>query len=284
MQLQTIIHTTLKHYNMKKLFAVLVGIACTQLKAQELFVFTEPASNMPAKSIGFRDMNAFMYERDGKLNYHNMPELMWGINKKWMVHVQGFISNRQEGGFQTEGGSLYAKYRFLSKDAIQSHFRMAAYGRYSINRADIHQQEIETMGHNSGYELGLIGTQLLHKVAISSSLSYERAMDNKPSYKFPATESNDALNYTLSVGKLMLPKVYKSYKQINLNMMLEFLGQRLNSNGKSYLDIAPSVQFIINSQARLDIGYRQQLYSTMSRTAPNGFVLKLEYTFFNVFK
>ena len=214
---------------MKKLFFVLVVFVSLDASAQELFVFTEPASNMPAKSLGVRDMNAFMFEKDGKLNYHNMPELMWGINKKWMVHVQGFISNRQEGGLKAEGGSFYAKYRFLSKDAIQSHFRMAAYGRYSLNRADIHQQEIETMGHNTGYETGLIATQLLH-------------------------------------------------------LMLELLGQRLNDNGKSYLDIAPSVQFIINSQARVDIGYRQELYSTMKRTAPNGILLKFEYTFFNVFK
>jgi len=252
--------------------------------SQELFVFTEPASNMPRKSLGVRDMNAFMYEKDGKLNYHNMPELMWGINKKWMVHVQGFISNMQEGGFETEGGSLYAKYRFYSEDDIQSHFRMALYGRYSLNKVDIHQQELETMGHNTGYEAGIIATKLLHKVAISSSLSYERALDNGEKYKFPTAESNSAMNYTLSVGKLMLPKVYKSFKQTNVNLMLELLGQRLNENRKSYLDIAPSVQFIINSQARVDVGYRQQVYSTMIRTAPNGMVLKFEYTFFNAFR
>jgi hypothetical protein len=269
---------------MKKWFFAFAFFISLNVSAQELFVFTEPASNMPAKSLGIRDMNAFMFEKDGRLNYHNMPELMWGINKKWMVHVQGFISNRQEGGLEVEGGSLYAKYRFLSVDDLKSHFRMAAYGRYSLNNADIHQQEIETMGHNTGYELGIIGTQLLHKVAISSSISYERALDNNPDYKFPSTESNNAMNYTLSVGKLMLPKVYKSYKQTNMNLMLEFLGQRLNENGKSYLDIAPSVQFIINSQARVDIGYRQELYSTMERTAPNGIVLKFEYTFFNFFK
>jgi hypothetical protein len=269
---------------MKKLFFVLTLFISLGASAQELFVFTEPASNMPAKSLGIRDMNAFMFEKDGKLNYHNMPELMWGINKKWMVHVQGFISNRQEGGLKAEGGSFYAKYRFLSKDDLKSHFRMAAYGRYSFNNADIHQQEIETMGHNTGYETGIIATQLLHKVAISSSLSYERALDNKPDYKFPTTESNSAMNYTLSVGKLMLPKVYKNYKQTNMNLMLELLGQRLNDNGKSYLDIASSVQFIINSQARVDIGYRKELYSNMKRTAPNGIVLKFEYTLFNVFK
>jgi hypothetical protein len=269
---------------MNKLFLIVLIFFNLNVFSQELFVFTEPASNMPAKSFGIRDMNAFMFEKDGKLNYHNMPELMWGINKKWMVHVQGFISNRQEGGLEAEGGSLYAKYRFFSQDDVQSHFRMALYGRYSLNRADIHQQELETMGHNTGYEGGFIATKLLHKVAISSSISYERALDNKPGYKFPTTESNNAMNYTFSVGKLMLPKVYSSYDQVNVNLMLELLGQRLNENNKSYLDIGPSVQFIIKSQARIDIGYRQQLYSTMERTAPNGFVLKFEYLFFNAFK
>ena len=143
--------------------------------SQELFVFTEPASNMPAKALGVRDMNGFMFEKDGKLNYHNMPELMLSINKKWMIHAQGFISNRQDGGFETEGGSLYAKYRFFSEDGKQSHFRMAIFGRASKNNAESHQEEIETMGHNSGYEAGFIATKLLHKVAISSTISYESA-------------------------------------------------------------------------------------------------------------
>jgi hypothetical protein len=241
---------------MKNIFFVVFLFIRLGAFSQELFVFTEPASNMPGKSLGVRDMNAFMYEKDGKLNYHNMPELMWGINKKWMVHVQGFISNRQEGGFETEGGSLYAKYRFFSEDGIQSHFRMALYGRYSLNKADIHQQELETMGHNTGYEAGFIATKLLHKVAISSSLSYERALDNGEKYKFPTTESNSAMNYTLSVGKLMLPKVYKSFKQTNVNLMLELLGQRLNENRKSYLDIAPSIQFTARQGLILDTANR----------------------------
>ena len=65
---------------------------------------------------------------------------------------------------------------------------------------------------------------------------------------------------------------------------MEVLGQRLNGNGKSYLDIVPFIQFIIHSQARIDLGYRQQLYSTQARTAPNGFVVKFEYTFLNIIK
>jgi len=253
------------------------------LNAQELFVMTEPASNMPAKSIGIRTMHSFMYEKDGSLNYHIMPELMWGINQKWMIHLQSFQSNRVGGGLKTEGGSLYAKYRFYSVDDIQSHFRMAAFGRYSTNRADIHQEEIETMGHNTGYEFGIIATKLKNKVAVSASVSYERALDNLPDYKFPTTQSHEAINYTLSIGRLMYPNKYKNFKQTNINFMVELLGQTLNPNGKSNLDIVPSIQFIILSQARIDIAWRKQLYSSMERTAPNGFIIKLEYTFFNLF-
>ncbi len=269
---------------MKKYFLfILLGISL-QIKAQELFVMTEPASNMPAGAIGVRAMNSFMFEKDGTLNYHIMPEIMWGATQKWMFHLQSFHSNRSTGGLKTEGGSVYAKYRFYSSDEMHKHFRMALYGRYSKNRADIHQEEIETMGHNTGYEVGIIGTKLVNKVAISSSLSFEKALNNMPDYKFPTTQSNNATNYTLSVGKLMYPKKYTSLKQTNINLMCEFLGQALNANGKSYLDVVPSLQFIIRSQARIDLACRKQLYSTMSRTAANGFMVKFEYSFFNVTK
>jgi hypothetical protein len=272
----------LKRYNkMRHLLLICLIAFSFQIKAQELFVMTDPASNVPAGSIGIRDMNFFLYEKNGNLNYHNMPELMWGVNSKLMLRTAAFISNSGD-GWKAEGGSLYAKYRFFSMDDMHSHFRMAAYAKYSFNNADIHQDEIETMGHNTGYETGIVSTQLINKVSISSSISYERALDNKPNYEFPATQSNSAMNYTLSIGKLMHPKKYTSYKQTNINAMVEFLGQRLNGNGKSYLDFVPSIQFIVNSQARIDLAYKQELYTTMNRTAPNGFLLRLEYTFFNV--
>ena len=51
---------------------------------------------------------------------------------------------------------------------------MAAYARYSFNNSDIHQEQIEILGHNSGYEVGMIATKLIKKLAISSSISYEK--------------------------------------------------------------------------------------------------------------
>jgi len=269
---------------MKKIIIIIFAFLIKKANAQELFVMTEPASNMPANSLGVRTMNSFMYEKTGVLNYHIMPELMWGINQNWMIHLQSFHSNRAGEKMKTEGASLYAKYRFFSSDDLHSHFRMAAFGRYSKNNADIHQEEIETMGHNSGYELGFVATLLKNKVAVSTSASFERALDNLPNYKFPASQSHHAINYTLSIGKLMYPKQYTSFKQTNINLMVEMLGQVLSPNGKSNLDIVPSIQFIIHSQARIDIAWRKELYSSMTRTAPNGFMIKLEYTFFNAFK
>jgi hypothetical protein len=211
-----------------------------------------------------------------------MPELMYGINNKWMVHASSFLSNRNN-SLVVEGGSFYVKHKFLNIDDVQKHFRMASFARYSFNNADIHQDEINLIGHNSGYEIGVNATQLLHKVAISGGLSYLQALNNNPNYEFPHNQSNKAVYYTLSFGKLMLPKKYKDYKQTNVNLMYEFLGQTLTPNSKTYLDIAPSIQLILLSKIRLDIAYRQQLYSTMQRTAPNGLVVRFEYNFFNVY-
>ena len=104
---------------------------------------------------------------------------------------------------------------------------MAAFGRYSFNNADIHQEQIEIMGHNTGFETGIVATQLIKKVALSSSFSFEKAFDNKPDYIFPTSQSDIATNYTLSLGRLMYPKKYTNYKQTSINTMVEFVGQTL---------------------------------------------------------
>lgn len=253
-------------------------------QAQELFVYTEPASNMPTRSLGVRLTNMLMYEKDkGSYQYHAVPELMWGANKRLMLHADLFLSNADK-NFKAEGGSFYGKYRFLSTDQVHNHFRMGVYGRYSFNNSEIHQQEIDLYGHNSGWQTGLVATQLLHKIALSANLSYLHAMDNGNDNKYPSAQSSNAVSYSFSFGKLMLPKEYIDYNQTNVNFMVEFLGQTLGNKDGSYLDVAPSVQFIFNSQARIDVGYRHQLMSSMYRTAPNGFLLRFEYLIFNAFR
>jgi hypothetical protein len=270
---------------MKHQFLTIVFFISVSCGAQELYSATEPASNRAAGSIGFRIDHLIMDEiNSSKINYHLIPEIMIGVSKKLTIHGNVFFSNRNK-TFSGEGGSLYAKYRFLSNDAVQRHFRMAAFGRISRNNSDIHQEEINMNGHNSGFEAGIVATQLLKKVALSSSVSFVNASDNGNNNKFPyGSKNSKAVNYTFSIGKLMLPKEYHDYNQTNINLMLEFLSQVNTGSGKYYIDIAPTVQMIFNSQSRLDIGYRQELSSTLLRTAPNGFFIRLEHNLFNVFK
>ena len=198
---------------MKKIFFLFL-LAGNATDAQELFVYTEPASNMPARSLGIRLGNMLMKEKGtDTYEYHLIPEIMVAANKKLMLHADAFLSNVDK-KFSLEGGSFYAKYRLLSYDQVHSHFRVAAYARVSFNNSIIHQEEIDLYGHNSGYSAGVVATQLLHKVAISANAAYLHATNNGITNKFPSTQSKDAASYSLSVGKLLLPKEYTGYKQI----------------------------------------------------------------------
>jgi hypothetical protein len=261
------------------LLLLLVQVA----NGQELFVYSEPASNMPAKSVGLRVTNWYMQQERGLPNsYHMLPEVMLSLSKNLMLHAEGIFSNR-DGSFIGEGFGTYAKYRFYSADGLHRHTRFAAFARYSTNNSIIHQQEIATNGHNTGYQLGVVGTKLLHRTALSltaygEGLSGARVIDRE----LVGRLSDYALNYSLSGGRLMLPKAYRGYKQTNVNLMVELLGQYQPQIGGFYVDIAPSVQFIFNSQARLDIGYRKQITTNISRSTPNGLLLRLEYLLFNV--
>lgn len=265
----------------KVIFAALIFILqCFYCRAQELFVFTEPASNMPAGSVSARLGNYLMQEKDtSKFDYRLIPEIMVGINKNFMLHGDAFFRNTSK-NFSFAGGSIYAKYRFVSIDAIHNHFRMAAYARYSFNNNAIKAEDIDMYGQNSGYLAGVVATQLLHKVSLSENAAFIHATNNSNN-KFPAGFSQSAINYSFSFGKLLLPKNYINFKQTNINLMLEILGQTISRTGKSYLDVAPSLQFIFNSQARVDVGFRKQLISSMQRTIANSAVLRFEYLFFN---
>jgi hypothetical protein len=265
---------------------ILTGFLLLSLsgKAQELFSMTEPASNIAARSISIRVDNSIMDEiNSSRINYHFIPEVAVGISKKLMLRGSSFFSNRSK-KLRNEGGSIYAKYRFLSNDAVQKHFRMAAFATISFNNSDIHQEEISMYGHNSGFEAGVVTTKLLHKIALSSSVSIVKALDNGNNNKFIYGFNNSkALNYSFSFGKLMLPKQYSNYRQTNINLMVETLSQVNTGSGKYYVDIAPAVQLIFNSESRIDLSYRKQISSNLLRTAPDGFFIRIEHNFFNVF-
>lgn len=269
---------------MKKIsFLLFSSLFISKTQAQELFLFIYPASNVPKNTLVLRGMNSF-FERtaDKSISYHLMPAVEFGLTKKVMLVGNSFLSN-ENNKFNVEGASILGQYRFYSNDEMKKHFRMSIWSRVAINNAEIHQEEIEINGHNSGVRIGVTGTQLLNKTAISSSISFQKAFDNM-SRAFPVNYSTEAIDYTLSIGQLLLPREYKNFKQTNFNLMVEILGQTHTATGKTFVDIAPVAQFIFNSKARIDISYRRQIYSSMLRTQPNGVVLNFQYNFFNIIK
>lgn len=281
---------------MKRTVFFIIFLMPAWLHAQELYVSTEPASNMPANSLGLRVTNRFFkMESEGVTGMRIEPELMWGISKKLMVHVAGLASNQMQPSIEWEGASIYAKYRFLSKDDVHSHFRMAAYVKGAVinnpfvpamrehNRKPYINQELDLEGGASGVAGGLIATQLLHKLALSATLGYNRFMNNTKDNR-PDDMPGNAVNYSLSAGYLLLPRTYRSYEQTNLNLYVEFLGKANTDvlSKSQYLDIAPAIQFIFNSVTRLDFSYRTQLFGDMTRNVFNTFTLRFEHNIFNI--
>jgi hypothetical protein len=257
-------------------------MSCLHSYGQELFVFTEPASNMPARAIGVRLTNEGILN-GGTMN-RTVPELMLSFNKKLMTHVQGFFSD-MDGKYRLEGGSVYAKYRFLSIDGSQQHLRLAAYGRLSTSKRPTYSEDINLEGDNSGAQAGLVLTQLLHKLALSGNLAYSKAFVNEDRQLTGMPQPDQLISYSLSSGYLLLPVVYKNYNQPNFNAYFEVLGRINPASGKSYLDFAPAIQTIINSRTRIDLGYRFQVAGDIpGRYNKNMYVIRAEFNFFNVLK
>jgi hypothetical protein len=58
------------------------------IKAQELYVFSEPASNMPAKAISLKYTGKFLENyHSGKTEQRQALAAQLGLNKKWMLRV-----------------------------------------------------------------------------------------------------------------------------------------------------------------------------------------------------
>jgi hypothetical protein len=271
---------------MKKIGSLIVFfLVLAKGNAQELYVFTEPASNMPAHSISAK-LNDHIVTNDkiyGRFSQRFMPQVMFGFSKKFMVHIGATISNMHTPGYWYESFNLYAKYRFFSHDEIHKHFRMAVFAEGSKTRAPFHYDEITLMGDKNGVELGLIATQLWHKLAVSATIAHTEVLDRSRNNNviYVPTRAYQSMNYTLSAGYLLFPKEYTDYRQVNINLYTELLAEQTMDIKKHCVDLAPAVQLIFNSNAKLNIGYRFQLSSDMSRMSTNSWLLSFERTFLN---
>ncbi len=294
-----------------KIYIILVIILTTHpVYAQELYVSTEPASNMAAGSIGIRlNSKLFKMNHDGKFNgSRTETEIMLGAGKKLMLHLAAYGSNMFQKNYRFEGAGLYGKYRFFSLDDVHEHFRLAAFGKITVinnpevltttakhflpdgnggftqHVEELHLQsnEIDLDGNNSGVASGIVATRLKNKLALSGSLGYSYRLNNV-GHTTEIFQPLHAITYTGSAGLLLFPKEYTSYHQVNMNLYLEMLGQSFIDKKQYFMDVAPAAQFIFNSISRIDISYRTQIAGNVSRLSNSGFMIRLEYNLLNVF-
>ena len=271
---------------MKKIIGMLVWIllCAVSIQAQELYVFSDPASNLPAKSLSakltarFADLPA-----QSAVKQRYMPELMYGLSKSLMLRASTTVSDFYSDNLRWESAKLYLKWRFLSRDGIHNHFRMAAFadGSYSRNKSMVYD-EMNLDGDNSGLQAGIIATQLIHKLAVSATASAMKITGNYDLHQGMGIDRS-ALAYSLSAGYLLFPRSYENYDQVNLNLYLELLGMKGMEEGRFYNDLAPSFQLIFNSSTKLNLGARYQLNGNMNRIAANNYFVSVETTFLNAF-
>lgn len=264
-------------------------VVCFNLQhssGQELYVFSNPASNVPARSITIKASAKSL------VSYHNserenrfMGEIQAGLSKNWMVSGGVSFSDMYfQKGQRFESYRLYSKYRFLSKDDVHRHFRMAAFVSGSWSRNPLVYQELSTEGDNHAIQTGLIATQLIRRLAISSTISHISLVGNSSQVELGFPFYRNTLQYSLSGGYLFFPLKYTDYKQVNLNGYLELIGQYASSAGSGFVDVAPAVQLIFNSTTRVNIGARFQLAGGMHRMANQSILFSVEHTMLNRWK
>jgi len=203
-----------------------------------------------------------------------------------MLRVGASFSNMHTSSFKTESFALYSKYRLFSQEEIHRHFRMAVFFNASYSYAPFHGEEVELMGDKTGIAMGLIATKLLHKFALSGSLSHTQLLDSSRfnDVVYVPTRIYQAINYSVSSGYLLFPREYEDLDQLSVNLYMELLGQQTLTQDKYYFDLAPALQFIINSNLKLNLSYRVQLAGNMNRTSENRLQFNLEKNFLNVWK
>lgn len=267
----------------------LILVFATRVEGQELFVYTEPASTMPARSISVKLSGLFMSAQawHDQSMQRVMPEVRFGVSRKFMLHTGLTFANMHTDNFAWESIYSYGQYRFLSHDELHAHFRMAAFLEGSYSRAPFHNDEVNLDGDKSGIRGGIIATQLWNRMAVSASASHTQILDesrNNKSVIYTPSRIYQAMSYSLSTGYLLFPAEYRDYRQTNLNLYAEFLSQQSLDRKAWFVDAAPALQLIFASNTRVNFGYRFQLGGTMQRMSRQSWQVSIERNFLDALR
>jgi hypothetical protein len=288
------------------------------VSAQELFPHNEPASSIPKGVLGYRTMyqgyNLDTYRKD-----QVSAGIMYGVSSKLSVFSYLTASNyhlnyipdnftmyifnhkqinNEATPFAFKGIYNLVKYRFLTLDGPNKHFRMAAYGEISKINAYHFEAEPDLRGNNSGIGGGMISTLLYKKTALSATVGYTNPFAVNIREENIYMKSGNAYNANFSIGHLVFPKKYADYKELNVNVYLECINKFYQNaklivdelpsdpaffnvlNAGRYSELRPSVQLIFDSNTRVDFSVGLPLSNTYRlRSYPLYFVTIQKYLF-----
>ena len=279
---------------MRIFFILFLLIHTYILSAQELYINSEPASLIPkgTKVVRLTNSNIFLDGSNIMGSIGNAfivtPSLSYGISKKIMLSGSIQFANKpyeqdMTPNFGLNGFKIYSKQRILSTDKQKYHTRLSSFIKYSYHEDKFMKDNIDIDLQDTGFELGLIGTQLINKLAISITSGFTRISNIEEKFtqgstvKWQKTNLNTFKN-SISAGYLLFPRKYNSYKQTNFNLYVEYLTNTiLNEDFPVRYDkfrstFAPGIQFIIMSRSRLDFSYKIR-----KGDMPEEFLVKLTY-------
>ena len=279
---------------MRIFFILFLLIHTYILSAQELYINSEPASLIPkgTKVVRLTNSNIFLDGSNIMGSISNAfivtPSLSYGLSKKIMVSGSFQFANKpyeqdMMPNFGFNGFKLYSKQRILTTDKDKYHTRLSSFIKYSYHENKFMKDNLDLELQDTGFELGLIGTQLIKKLAISITSGFTRIsnIDEKftqgTTVKWQKTNVNTFKN-SISAGYLLFPRKYKSYRQTNFNLYFEYLTNTILNKEfpvryyKFSSTFAPGIQFIILSRSRLDFSYKIR-----KGDMPEEFLIKLTY-------
>ncbi len=262
--------------------------------AQELYINTEPASLIPkgTKVVRLNHHSIFLNGTNIMGGIGNAiimsPSISYGLSKKIMVSGSFQFSNKpyeqdMMPNFGFSGFKLYSKQRILTTDKQKYHTRLSSFIKYSYHDNKFMKDNLDIELQDTGFEFGIIGTQLINKLAISVTSAVTRISNIDEKYTSGSTVKWQKINLntiqnSISAGYLLFPRKYKSYKQTNFNLYLEYMTNTILTRNfpdryhKFSSTLAPGIQFIIMSRSRLDFSYKIR-----SGAMPDEFVVKLTY-------
>jgi len=262
--------------------------------SQELYINSEPASLIPkgTKVVRLHHHSIFLDGTNLMGSIGNafimIPSISYGLSKKIMLSGSFQFSNKpyeqdMMPNFGFSGLKLYSKQRILTTDKQKYHTRLSSFLKYSYHENKFMKDNLDLELQDTGLELGIIGTQLINKLAISITTAITRIsnIDEKftqgSTVKWQKTNLNTFKN-SISAGYLLFPRKYKSYRQTNFNLYVEYLTNTILNKefpvryDKFSSTFAPGIQFILLSRSRLDFSYKIR-----KGDMPEEFLVKLTY-------